>query len=37
MGKGRRRALGPDGNTIGKYDNNTYLNSVMYEVEFIDG
>ena len=37
MGKVRRRALGPDGNTIRKYDNNPYLNSVMYEVEFIDG
>ena len=37
MGKVRRRAQGPDGNTIGKYDNNLYLNSVMYEVEFING
>ena len=36
-GKIRRRALGPDGNIIRKYDNNPYLNSVMYEVEFIDG
>ena len=36
-GKVRRRALGPDGNISGKYDNNPYLNSVMYEVEFIDG
>ena len=32
-----RRALGPDGNIIRKYDNNPYLDSVMYEVEFIDG
>ena len=37
MGKVRRRALGPDGNIIGKYNNNLYLNSVMYEVGFIDG
>ena len=35
-GKVRRRALGPDGNIIGKYDNNPYLNSVMYGMEFID-
>ena len=32
----RRRALGPDGNIIRKYDNNPYLNSVMYQVDFID-
>ena len=37
MGKVRRRALGPDGSTIRKYDNNPYLNSIMYEVEFING
>ena len=36
-GKVRRRALGPDRNIIRNYDNNPYLNSVMYEVEFIDG
>ena len=36
-GKIRRRALGPDRNIIRKYDNNPYLNSVMYKVEFIDG
>ena len=36
MNKVRTRALGPDGNIIGKYDNNPYLISVMYEVEFID-
>ena len=36
MGNVRRRALGPDGNTITKYDNNPYLNSAIYEVEFID-
>ena len=37
MGRVRRRALGPDGNIIRKYDINPYLNSVMYKVEFIDG
>ena len=36
MGKVRRRALGPDRNIIRKYDNNPYLNSVMYKVEFMD-
>ena len=36
-GKVRIRALGPDGSTTRKYDNNPYLNSIMYEVEFIDG
>ena len=37
MGKVRGRALGSHGNIIRKYDNNPYLNSVMYKVEFIDG
>ena len=37
MGKVRRRALGPDRNITRKYNDNPYLNSVMYEVEFIDG
>ena len=31
-GKVKRRALGPDGNMVGKYDNNPMLNSIMYEV-----
>ena len=35
-GKVKRRALGPDGNVVGKYDNNVMLNSIMYEVEFAD-
>ena len=37
MGKVRRGAHGPDRNIIRKYDNTPNLNSVMYEVEFIDG
>ena len=36
-GKVRRRALGPDGNIIGNHDNNPYLNSEIFKVEFIDG
>ena len=36
-GKVKHRALGPDGNMVGKYDNNPMLNSIMYEVEFADG
>ena len=36
MGNIKIRALGPDANTIRKYNNkNPYLNSVMYEVKFI--
>ena len=35
-GKVKRRDLGPDGNMVGKYDNNPMLNSIMYEVEFAD-
>ena len=33
----KRRALRPDGRTTGKYDNNPYRNSIVYEVEFADG
>ena len=33
----KRRALGPDGWTMGKYDDNPYRNSIIYEVEFADG
>ena len=36
-GKVRRWALGPDGQTTGKYDTNPYHNSVLYEVEFDNG
>ena len=37
LGMVKRRALGPDGTTVGTYDENPYLNSVVYEVEFPDG
>ena len=36
-GKVIKRALGPDGKVVGKYDDNPYLNSIMYEVELADG
>lgn len=31
------RSTGPDGKTHGKYDENPYLNSIMYDVEMPDG
>jgi hypothetical protein len=31
------RATGPDGETYGTYDENPYLNSIMYDVEMPDG
>ena len=36
-GKVVHQALGPEGTVAGKYDGNPILNSMMYEVEFIDG
>jgi hypothetical protein len=36
-GQVKRRALGPDGIVVGKYDDNPILNSIVYEVEFPDG
>ena len=36
-GKVTQRALGPDGRTVGTYDENPILNSVVYDVEFPDG
>ena len=36
-GKVKKRALNPDGQTNGRYDKNTMLNSIIYEVEFEDG
>ena len=36
-GKVTKRAVGPDGTVTGSYDNNPYLNSMIYEVEFPDG
>ena len=32
-----QRSLGPDGNTNGSYDDNPFLNSLLYDVEFADG
>ena len=32
-----KRAIGPDGNVAGTYDENLYLNSMVYEVKFPDG
>ena len=37
VGKVARRALGPDGRTTGTYDDNPFLNTMIYEVEFPDG
>ena len=37
MGKVKCHAVGPEGKVVGKYDNNPFLNSMMYEVEFVDG
>ena len=36
-GKVTKRVFGPDGKVAGKYDDNPYLNSIMYEVEIADG
>ena len=33
----KRRAVGPDGNPSGTYNDNPFLNTYMYEVEFSDG
>ena len=33
----KRRAIGADGRTIGTYDDNPLLNTMVYEVEFPDG
>ena len=33
----RRRSIGPDGRSHGEYDDNPFLNSIIYEVEFPDG
>ena len=32
-----QRTIGPDGQVTGTYDNNSYLNSIIYDVEFPDG
>ena len=36
-GKVTQRALGLDGQITGTYDNNPYLKSIIYDVEFADG
>ena len=36
-GKVIKREFGPDGKVAGKFDNNPYLNSIMYKVELADG
>ena len=36
-GKVTRRVLGPDGQVAGTYDDNPFLNTIIYEVEFPDG
>ena len=37
MGKVIGRATGPNGETVGKYDDNPILNSIIYDVEFPEG
>ena len=32
-----QRSIGPDGTTVGKYDDNPQMNSIIYDVEFPDG
>ena len=36
-GKVIKRVFGPDGKVAGKYDDDPYLNSIMYEVKLADG
>ena len=36
-GKVIQRTIGPDGQVTGTYDNNPFLNSIIYDVEFPDG
>ena len=36
-GKVTQRTVGPDGQVTGTYDNNPYLNSIIYDLEFPDG
>lgn len=37
MGKVKGRTIGPHGGTMGSYDDNPILNSLIYDVEFPDG
>ena len=36
-GKVNQRTIGPDGQVTGTYDNDPFLNSIIYDVEFPDG
>ena len=36
-GKVIQRTIGPDREVTGTYDNNPFLNSMIYDVEFLDG
>ena len=36
-GKVTQRTIGPDGQVTGTYDNNPYLNPIIYDVELPDG
>ena len=36
-GKVIQRTIGPDGQVTGTYDNNPFLNSIIYDVEFPNG
>ena len=37
MGKVKGRSLGDNGRVVGSYDDNPFLNSIVYDVEFPDG
>jgi hypothetical protein len=37
LGRVTKRAVGPDSTLTGSYDNNPYINTMIYEVEFPDG
>ena len=37
VGKVARRSLDPNGNTYGTYNDNPFLNTITYDVEFPDG
>ena len=36
-GKVTQRTSGPDGKVTGTYDNNPYINTIIYDVKFHDG
>ena len=37
IGRVTRWAIGPDGSVFGSYDDNPFINSIIYEVELPDG